>query len=74
MPTAVVQTEQDGHVPPRYQALMAARIPGARTYRVDADHYACVARPDLFVPALFAACRSVALRDSPVRLVTVAAS
>ena len=74
VPTAVVLTEQDGHIPPRYQLLMAGAIPGAEVHRVDADHYACVARPDLFVPALFAACRAVALRGSPVHAVPAAAS
>ncbi len=74
VPTAVVLTEQDGHIPPKYQALMAARVPGASVHPVNADHYACVARPDLFVPALFAACRSVALRGAPVRAAPAAAS
>jgi pimeloyl-ACP methyl ester carboxylesterase len=73
VPTAVVLTEQDGHIPPKYQALMAAQIPGASVHPVDADHYACVARPHLFVPALFVACRSVALRGSPVHAVPAAA-
>ena len=67
VPTAVVLTEQDGHIPPQYQSLMASMVPGASVHRVDADHYACVARPDLFVPTLFDACRSVALRGAPVR-------
>ena len=70
VPTGVVLTEQDGHIPPQYQALMAEQVPGASVHRVDADHYACVARPDLFVPTLFAACRSVALRGAPVRSVS----
>jgi len=74
VPAAVVQTEQDGHIPPRYQALMADAIPGAEVHRVDADHYACVARPDLFVPTLFTACRTVALRGSPVQAVPAAVS
>ncbi len=70
VPTAVVLTEQDGHIPPQYQALLAERIPGASVHRVDADHYACVARPALFVPTLFDACRSVALRGVAVRSVS----
>lgn len=74
VPTAVVLTEQDGHIPPRYQALMAAQISGASVHPVDADHYACVARPDIFVPTLFAACRSVALRGAPVHAAPAAAS
>lgn len=69
VPTAVVQTLQDGHIPPQYQSLMASRIPGASVHEVDADHYACVAKPALFVPTLFDACRSVALRGAPVRSV-----
>ena len=49
---------------------MAAEIPGAKLYPVDTDHYACVARPDLFVPTLFSACRAVALRGATVRAVS----
>ena len=67
VPAAVVLTERDQHIPAEYQALMAAAIRGAAVHRVDADHYACVARPALFAPALFEACRSVALRSAPVR-------
>jgi len=74
VPAAVVLTSQDGHIPPRYQALMAGAIPGAEVHRVDADHYACVARPDLFVPTLFTACRTIALRGSPVQAVPAAVS
>ncbi len=70
VPTAVVLTEQDGHIPPQYQELMASMIPGASIHRVGADHYACVARPDLFVPTLFETCRSVALRGAAVRSVS----
>ncbi len=73
VPTAVVLTEQDEHIPPRYQALLAAQVPGASVHPVDADHYACAARPDLFVPTLFAACRSVSLRGAPVRAAPAAA-
>ena len=64
VPAAVVLTLQDGHIPPQYQALMAAQIPGASIHEVDADHYACVAKPALFVPTLYEACRSVALRGA----------
>lgn len=67
VPAAVVLTLRDEHIPARYQSAMADAIPGAEVHRVDADHYACVARPHLFVPALFEACRSVALRGEPVR-------
>ncbi len=73
VPAAVVLTEQDGHIPPGVQAAMAALVAGASVHPVDADHYACVARPDLFVPTLFAACRSVALRGAPVHAVAASA-
>ncbi len=65
-PTAVVATTQDGHVPLPRQLEMAEAIPGARVHRIDTDHYACVGRPDLFIPALETACRDVAMA-SPVR-------
>ncbi len=70
VPAAVVLTLRDEHIPARYQQAMADAIPGAEVHRVDADHYACVARPHLFVPALFSACRSVALRGASVRAVS----
>lgn len=59
VPTAVVVTEDDLTVPPRRQLEMAALIPGARLFPVAADHRACADRPDLFVPALLAACAAV---------------
>lgn len=62
VPTAVVVTLQDQLVEPARQLELAEAIPGSTTHRVNADHYACVARPDLFVPTLFEACRSVAVR------------
>ena len=73
VPAAVVLTQRDEHIPAQYQSAMADAIPGAEVHRVDADHYACVARPHLFVPALFEACRSVALRGAPVRAVSAGA-
>lgn len=73
VPTAVVVTLQDEHIPAQCQSAMAVQVPGAEVVRVDADHYACAARPDLFVPALFDACRSVALRGASVRVVSAAA-
>lgn len=69
VPAGVVLTLRDEHIPAQYQQAMAAAIPGAEVHPVDADHYACVARPHLFVPALVTACRSVALRGVPVRAV-----
>jgi hypothetical protein len=35
-------------------------IPGAKAFRVDGDHDACVDRADEFVPTLLAACTWVA--------------
>jgi len=68
VPTAVVVTTRDRHVPAVRQLELAAAIPGATKIEVEADHYACVARPDLFVPALFHACRGVAMA-TPVRVI-----
>jgi len=59
VPTAVVMTTQDSVVAPSRQQRLAAAIPGARIFTVDADHAACVAAPRTFVPALVAACRTV---------------
>jgi 3-oxoadipate enol-lactonase len=62
VPTAVIVTTRDELVPPRRQVELAASIAGAEVFEVDGDHGACVARADLFVPALIAACRSVERR------------
>ncbi|MHB8670176.1 MAG: alpha/beta fold hydrolase [Acidimicrobiales bacterium] len=62
VPTAVVVTERDRVVPPHRQLKLARSIPGATTFSVDADHTACAVAPELFVPALVEACRSVARR------------
>ncbi len=62
VPTAVVVTEHDGLVPPHRQRRLAESIPGATVHPVAGDHAACVTRADRFVPALLAACRSVARR------------
>jgi pimeloyl-ACP methyl ester carboxylesterase len=59
VPAAVVVTADDRLVPPARQRALAAAIPGASTFTIPADHAACVARPDLFVPALQAACAAV---------------
>ncbi len=59
VPTAVIVTTRDDLVPPERQRKLAASIPGAEVFEVDGDHGACVARADLFVPALLAACDSV---------------
>lgn len=62
VPTAVIVTTRDELVPPDRQLKLAASIPGAEVFEVDGDHGACVARPDQFVSALLAACRSVERR------------
>jgi 3-oxoadipate enol-lactonase len=64
VPTAVIVTTRDELVPPERQRKLAESIPGAEIFEVDGDHSACVARADLFVPALIAACRSVQRRMS----------
>ena len=66
VPTAIVVTMQDEIVPIRRQIQLFESIPGARAFRVDAEHDAVVARPDRAVPVLVEACRSVSERaDSP---------
>jgi 3-oxoadipate enol-lactonase len=62
VPTAVVPTLQDGIVPPARQLAMASAIPHATVHPVRGDHSVCVSDPGAFVPALLAACRSVARR------------
>lgn len=62
VPVAVVVTATDALVPARRQRALAAAIPGAQTFEVDADHGAPVTNPEHFVPALVAACRSVTER------------
>jgi pimeloyl-ACP methyl ester carboxylesterase len=61
-PAAVVATTRDRLVPPSRQFRLAASIPGATVHPVAGDHGVCVARPDLFVPALLAALDSVTSR------------
>jgi 3-oxoadipate enol-lactonase len=62
VPAAVVVTELDRLVNPRYQRDLAAAIPGATVHPVRGDHGACVMNPSQFVPALMSACHSVATR------------
>jgi len=62
VPTSVIVTTRDELVPPERQAKLAASIPGAEIFEVNGDHGACVARADLFVPALVEACHSVERR------------
>ena len=58
-PAVVIVTSLDPVVKPGYQRVLAAVL-GADVYEVAADHSAPVKRPDLFNPALAAACTSVA--------------
>jgi pimeloyl-ACP methyl ester carboxylesterase len=59
VPTAVVITTRDNLVSPRRQRRLAASIPHAKVFEVDADHLACVRAADRFVPALLRACEYV---------------
>jgi 3-oxoadipate enol-lactonase len=56
VPTAVVVTTRDRLVPTPRQYKLAAAIPGAKVFEVDADHLACVSAPGRFVPTLLEAC------------------
>lgn len=62
VPTSVIVTTLDELVPKERQVKLAASIPNAEVFEVAGDHNVCVARADLFVPALVAACRSVERR------------
>ncbi len=59
VPTAVVITTRDEIVPTRRQHALAAAIPGAKSFEVHGDHFACAARNSNFVPQLVAACAHV---------------
>lgn len=59
VPTSVVITTRDQVVAPRRQRKLADAIPGAEAFEVKADHVACVAAAERFVPALLDACASV---------------
>jgi 3-oxoadipate enol-lactonase len=62
VPAAVVVTAHDVLVPPDRQRALAAALPGATVHEVAADHGAPVSAPEVFVPALVEACRSVTRR------------
>lgn len=62
VPTSIVLTEYDELVRPKNQRQMADRILGAIVHPVAGDHSVCVTGPERFVPALSAACASVAGR------------
>jgi len=59
VPAAVVVTTRDRIVPASRQRELAAGIPGASVHEVNADHAVCITAPQLFSPALLAACTSV---------------
>jgi pimeloyl-ACP methyl ester carboxylesterase len=52
VPHAVVVCGDDDVVPTARQRQLAHALPDATIVEIDADHAACVLRPDLFVPAL----------------------
>jgi 3-oxoadipate enol-lactonase len=58
-PAAVIVTTRDHIVSPRRQQRLLEGIPGAAGFHLDADHDACVAAPEVFLPALLAACDTV---------------
>jgi len=62
VPTAVVMTDADRVVSPASQLGLAHAIPGAELFTVQGDHGVCATDPAAFVPALVAACLSVARR------------
>ena len=62
VPAAVVITSRDQTVAPWRQETLAALIPGARRYVVDAGHDVVVAAPDLLLPVLVNACQELAQR------------
>jgi len=52
VPTAVVVTTADTKIPPARQRKLAAAVPQAAVFEVDADHHACPRQADRFLPAL----------------------
>jgi len=62
VPAAVVVTARDRLIPARRQRALAAALPQATRYEVDAGHVACVLAADRFRPALLAAVASVSSR------------
>ena len=60
IPTAVVVTTQDRVVPAGRQRKLAAAIPGASIYEVNADHAVCITAPLVFAQVLLQACWAVA--------------
>ncbi|GAC1317091.1 MAG: hypothetical protein NVSMB12_14580 [Acidimicrobiales bacterium] len=65
VPTAVVVTSKDRAIGAHRQIKLANAIAGATLHPAKAGHTACVLGADQFVPALLAACQSVAARVAP---------
>lgn len=63
LPAAVLVTARDRTVPPWRQEAMAALIPGARRYPIEAGHDAAVNGAAVFLPVLARACTDLALRN-----------
>jgi pimeloyl-ACP methyl ester carboxylesterase len=59
VPAAVVITSRDQTVAPWRQETLAALIPKARRYAIDAGHDVVVTAPDLLLPVLVKACREL---------------
>lgn len=59
VPHAVVACTRDDIVDPSRQEALAEAMPATAVHRIDTDHAACLARPDLFVPALLSAVEDV---------------
>ena len=59
VPHTVVVCGDDDVVPTARQRQLAHALPDATILEIDADHAACVLRPDLFVPALDSALDAV---------------
>ena len=62
IPASVVVTTTDRQVLPARQLALAQAITGSTVHEVGAGHDACVSAPRRFLPALVAACQSVASR------------
>ena len=60
VPTAVVVTTRDRHVPPEMQLRMADSIPHSTVHPIESGHSACTRAR--FVPPLLDACSTVASR------------
>lgn len=62
VPTSIVVTMRDRVIPLARQARLFDRIENAAAFRVNADHDACVANADQFVPTLLRAVEHVVTR------------